>query len=58
LEAVIRKENHPLGIPVVTLARADQLRTDKAYAQRTAESLLEYLAYLEEILGGGRIYIP
>lgn len=58
LEAVIRKENHPLAIPVVTLARADQLRTDRAYSQRTAESLLEYLTYLEEILGAGRIYIP
>ena len=58
LEAVIRKENHPLAIPVVTLARADLLRTDRAYAQRTAESLLEYLTYLEEILGAGRIYIP
>jgi hypothetical protein len=44
--------------PVVTLARADQLRTDRAYAQRTAESLLEFLTYLEEILGAGRIYIP
>jgi hypothetical protein len=58
LEAVIRKENHALAIPVVTLARADQLRTDRAYAQRTAESLLEFLTYLEEILGAGRIYIP
>ena len=58
LEAVIRKENHALAVPVVTLARADQLRTDRAYAQRTAERLLEYLAYLEEILGAGRIYIP
>ena len=58
LEMTIRNENRPTALPVFTLADAERLRIDRAYAERTAESLLEYLMRLDEVRGTGRIFIP
>ena len=58
LETVVRDENQPGSLPVFTLARADRIRTNRNYAEKTAERLLEYLASLDEIRGTGRIYVP
>jgi hypothetical protein len=58
LEAVIRRENQPSSLPIFTLASPDRLLTSREYAEKTATGLLEYLAYLDEIRGVGRIYLP
>ena len=58
LETVVRNENQPGSLPVFTLAKADRIRTNRNYAEKTAERLLEYLASLGEIRGTGQIYLP
>jgi hypothetical protein len=58
LEMVIRSENQADSLPVFTLANADRILADSSYAAATAERLIEYLVYLEEIRGAGRIYVP
>jgi hypothetical protein len=58
LESTIRNENRPDCLPVFTLSDAERIRVDRDYAERTAESLLEYLMRLDEVRGTGRIFIP
>jgi hypothetical protein len=58
LESTISAENRPDSLPVFTLARAARIATDRAYAERTAISLLDYLTGLDDVRGTGRIFIP
>src|SRR5207248_498154 len=58
LEAVIRAENQPDSLPVVTLANLERLARDHLYAEKVAERLLEYLMQIEDFRGAGRIYVP
>jgi len=58
LEATIRNENQPDSLPVVTIADADRVLRDRLYADKVAESLLDYLMRIDEIRGVGRIYVP
>jgi hypothetical protein len=53
LEAVIRAENQPDCLPVVTIANPDRL-----YAETVAVRLLDYLILIENYRGAGRIYVP
>jgi hypothetical protein len=45
-------------LPVLTLANAERIRTDKRYAEQTAVRLLEYLLDIENYRGTARIYVP
>ena len=58
LEAVIRSENQPDSLPVVTLANLGRLARDRSYAEQTAARLLDYLMRIDEVRGTGRLYIP
>jgi hypothetical protein len=58
LEAVIRDENQPDSLPVITIADADRVLRDRLYAERVAEGLLDYLMRIEEVRGVGRLYVP
>jgi hypothetical protein len=58
LELVVREENRSDSLPVFTLASPERLRVDGSYAEKTAARLLEYLVYLDELRGAGRIYVP
>lgn len=58
LEATIRTHNTPSSLPVFTLANADRIDRDRAYAERIVERLLEYLIDLDNYRGTGRIYLP
>jgi hypothetical protein len=58
LEAVIRRENQPDSLPVVTLANLERLARDRHYAERVAERILDYLMRIEELRGSGRLYAP
>lgn len=58
LEAVIRDENLPNSLPVVTLASADRILHDRLYAEKVAERLLDYLMRINECRGVGRLYVP
>jgi hypothetical protein len=43
LEAVIQSENAPTSLPVITIADQDRVLRDRLYAEKVAESLLDYL---------------
>ncbi len=58
LEMVVREENRPNSLPVFTLANPDRVRNDGEYAEQVAARLLDYLIYLDEVRGAGRIFIP
>jgi hypothetical protein len=58
LEMVIRAENQPDSLPVFTLADPRRVQRDRAYAERTAERILDYLMRIDELRGSGRLYAP
>jgi hypothetical protein len=58
LEAVIRDENQPDSLPVVTISDPDRVLQDRLYAESVAERLLDYLMRIDEVRGVGRIYVP
>lgn len=58
LEAVIRTENQPESLPVITLANLERLARDRGYAELVAERLLERLMAMDDLRGSGRIYVP
>jgi hypothetical protein len=58
LEAVIRDENQPNSLPVVTIANTERILHDRSYAELVAERFIDYLIRIDEVRGTGRIYIP
>jgi len=58
LEATIRLQNTPEHLPVFTLANADRIRKNQAYAELVVERLLEYLLDIDNFRGTGRLYLP
>jgi hypothetical protein len=58
LEAVIRNENQPGSLPVMTLANPTRVSRDRVYAEKVAEKLLEHLMSIDDLRGSGRIYVP
>jgi hypothetical protein len=58
LEYSIRTRGTQDPSPVLTLADPERLLHDRAYAERTAASLLERLTEIEALRGSGRIYLP
>jgi hypothetical protein len=58
LESTIRNFNTPDSLPVITLANPERLLSDKTYAARAADRLLQYLVDLDNYRGTGRLYIP
>jgi hypothetical protein len=58
LEAAIRALNQPTSLPVFTLSDANRFRSDRAYAERVADRLMDYLAELDKFLGTGRLWLP
>jgi hypothetical protein len=58
LEATIRAENESSSLPVITIADADRVLRDRLYAEKVAESLLDYLIRIDEFRGAGRLYVP
>ena len=58
LQEAIRTLNAPSCLPVLTIGDADRLLADRAYAERAADKLLEFLTDLGNLHGTGRLYIP
>ena len=58
LETTIREFNNFESLPVFTLANPKRLLHDRAYADRIAERLLEYLLEIDKVRGTGRLYLP
>jgi hypothetical protein len=58
LGTTIRNESEPDSRPVVTIGDADRVLCDRTYAEKVAESLLDYLMRIDEVRGTGRLYVP
>ena len=58
LEAAIRTLNEPTSLPVFTISDPDRFTHDRAYAERVADRLMDYLVDFENCLGTGRLYLP
>jgi hypothetical protein len=58
LETTIRALNGPDKLPVFTLSNAERIVHDRAYAEKVAERLLDYLLFIDKYKGTGRIYLP
>jgi predicted nuclease of predicted toxin-antitoxin system len=58
LEQVIRDENTPTSLPVITIANIDRLLAEPEYRQRCANYLIEITIDIEDYRGARRIFIP
>ena len=58
LEETIRTLNTRQSLPVITIASPERIARDRAYAERVAERLLEFLMSIESYRGVGRLYVP
>lgn len=58
LEQVLREENTPSSLPVITLGDAERFLNDFIYREQCVNSFLEIVLYLENYLGVNRIFIP
>ena len=57
LEQVIREENTPTSLPVITVARVNRL-DERAYREQCSSRLVEIMLDIENYAGVGRIFIP
>ena len=57
LEQVIREENMPTSLPVITVARVNRL-DERAYREWCSSRLVEIMLDIENYVGVGRIFIP
>lgn len=57
LEQVIREENTPTSMPVITVGRVNRL-DESTYRERCSRRLIEIALDLENFLGMGRVFVP
>jgi hypothetical protein len=58
LEKVIREENTPTSLPVVTIGDADRVLTDPDYRNRCVDRLIEIIFDIDDYRGLRRLFIP
>jgi predicted nuclease of predicted toxin-antitoxin system len=58
LEQVMREENTPTSLPVVTIGNIDRLMAEPDYRERCVDCLVEIVADIEAYQGAQRIFIP
>ncbi|WP_333092295.1 MULTISPECIES: hypothetical protein [unclassified Microcoleus] len=58
LEQVMREENTPNSLPVITIGNADRLLNDWEYRERCVESLIEIVLGINGYMGVSRLFIP
>lgn len=58
LEQVMREENTPTSLPVITIANADRLLNDFEYRELCVERLIEIVLNIDGYRGSRRIFIP
>jgi hypothetical protein len=57
LEQVMRKENQPTSLPIVTISDPKRVN-ELGYRERCVERLVEIVIDLQDYLGTGRLFIP
>jgi predicted nuclease of predicted toxin-antitoxin system len=58
LEQVMREENTPTSLPVVTIGNIDRLMAEPAYRERCVDRLVDIVIDIEDYQGARRIFIP
>jgi hypothetical protein len=58
LEQVIREENTPNSLPVITIGNADRLLNDWEYREFCVERLIEIVLNINAYMGVNRLFIP
>lgn len=58
LEQVMREENTPNSLPVVTIGNADRVLNDSIYRERCVDRLVEIAIYAGNYMGARRVFIP
>lgn len=58
LEQVMREENTPISLPVITIGNIDRLLVDLDYRDRCVNRLVSIIFDLEDYRGARRIFIP
>jgi Tfp pilus assembly ATPase PilU len=58
LEAVIRRENNPSSLPVITISNPQRVSRDTHYRRRCALTLAEILFDWDSYRGCRRLFIP
>jgi hypothetical protein len=58
LESTIHDLNNLSSLPVLTIANPALVLTSPDYAERVAIQILEYLLYLNNFRGVGRLFVP
>jgi predicted nuclease of predicted toxin-antitoxin system len=58
LEQVMREENTPSSLPVVTIGNADRVLNDSSYRERCVDRIVEIAIYIANYMGARRIFIP
>lgn len=58
LEETIRQYNTPVSLPVFTVSDRNRFANERAYAERTIESLFDRLIDADNLVGTGRLFLP
>ncbi len=58
LEQVMREENTPISLPVVTIGSIDRLMAEPDYRERCIDRLVDIVLDIEDYQGARRIFIP
>ena len=58
LEVTIRVENRLGSLPVITIGEPKRILSEREYAEQAAEKLLDYLLFIEQYRGAGRLFVP
>ncbi len=58
LEQVMREENTPTSLPVVTIGNINRLMAEPDYRERCVDRLVDIVIDIEDYQGARRIFIP
>ena len=58
LDQVMRDENTPASLPVVTIGNIDRLMAEPDYRERCVDRLVDIVIDIEDYQGARRIFIP
>lgn len=58
LEQVLREENTPESLPVITIGNVDRILTEAEYREKCVNRLIEIVIDIDDYRGSRRIFIP
>lgn len=58
LEQVMREENMPSALPVITIGDSDRVLSDPNYRNRCVDRLIEIIFEIDDYKGTMRLFMP